>query len=399
MKKINVRKNQIIAKPFFYKDNKTEMALLSINGNLRNEIIKNFNNHFLVEGDHIKNGGISSPKTMLSLIGAGFGSVGFAGLASGSLFMATANPATLMQIGNGVGSAVMAAGKIAAQAPFLPVSGALMPVAAPLVAFQVLSTITIMKQFEDVNKKLDKIQNTLNKILLRDEATFMGEIISASKIIADIEKQFSICNQFTDDMIIRLSLLENKVNPIFERYNFLYGNENITKNLSFEDLHLKENDAYMALVASILDIKIDLLKIKLNIQNNPGFIKFAAEDFVEKIDFYKEVWTNIQNVPLQLTDVASELMEINSKMNWWQETMPGWLFGKRKERKENEKKASLFLKVENEHKNQFDKTIENANKAGEEIKKSLLEAKKTSLVYWQDELGEHSYYTDDLLVE
>lgn len=399
MKKINVRKNQIIAKPFFDENNKTEMALLSINGNFRNEIIKNFNNHFLIEGDDIKNGGISSPKTMLSLIGAGLGSVGFAGVASGSLFMATANPATLMQIGNGVGSAVIAGGKIAAQAPFLPISGALMPVAAPLVAFQALSTIAIMKQFEDVNKRLDKIQNTINRILLREEATFIGEIISASNIIADIEKQFSICNQFTDDMIIRLSLLENKVNPIFERYNFLYGNENITKNLSFEDLNFKENDAYMALVASILDIRIDLLKIKLNIQNNPGFIKYAAEDFIKKIDFYKELWANIQNVPLQLTEVTSELMEINSKMNWWQETMPEWLFEKRNLRKENEKKTASFLKVSNEHKNQFDETVENANKASEEIKKSLLEAKKTSLIYWKDELGEHSYYTDDLLVE
>lgn len=377
MKKIKVKKNEIIAKPFFDENKKNEMVLLSSkNGNLRNEIIENFNKHFLTEGDHIKNGGISSPKTMLSLIGAGFGSVGFSGATSGSLFMATANPATLMPIGNGLGSAVMAGGKIAAQAPFLPVSGALMPVAAPLVAFQVLSTIAIMKQFENVNKRLDKIQDTLNKILLRNEATFIGEIISASNIITDIEKQFSICNQFTDDMIIRLSLLENKVNPIFERYNFLYENEVITKKLSFEDLHLKENDAYMALVVSILDIRIDLLKIKLNIQNNPGFIKYAAEDFVKKIDFYKELWANTQKVPLQLRDVISELMEINSNMNWWQETMPEWLFGKHKQRKENEEKESLFLKVENEHENQFDKTIENANEAAEEIKKKSFGSKE-----------------------
>lgn len=246
------------------------MALLAFDGKMRDKIISKFNEQFLIEGDHVKNGGVSSPKTMLSLIGGGAGSVGLAGTISSQLFMATANPATLMQIGNGVGSAVMGTSGIIAQAPFLPVAGALMPVVAPLIAFQALSTITIMKQFEVVNEKLDKIQDTLNTILQRDEATYVGEVISASNRIADIENQFSVCNQFTEDMIIRLALLEDKINPIFERYNYLYKNQTINSSMSFTDLKLKQTDAFMAIITSILDIRIDLLKMKLNIQNNPG---------------------------------------------------------------------------------------------------------------------------------
>lgn len=98
--------------------NKAEMALLAFDGKMRDKIIENFNQHFLIEGDHIKNGGISSPKTMLSLLGGSASSLGLAGITSGQLFMATANPATLMSIGNGVGSAVMGTSGIVTQAPF-----------------------------------------------------------------------------------------------------------------------------------------------------------------------------------------------------------------------------------------------------------------------------------------
>lgn len=129
-------RNKIIVKNFDNAETgKTEMALLAFNGNMRDSIIDNFNKHFIIEGDHIKNGGVASPKTILSLLGTGTGAIGLAGAASGQLFMATANPATLMSIGNGVGSAVMGASGIVSQAPFLPVAGALMPVLAPIIAF------------------------------------------------------------------------------------------------------------------------------------------------------------------------------------------------------------------------------------------------------------------------
>jgi len=394
------QRNKIIVKEFKNSETKkTEMALLAFDGKMRDKIISKFNEQFLIEGDHVKNGGVSSPKTMLSLIGGGAGSVGLAGTISSQLFMATANPATLMQIGNGVGSAVMGTSGIIAQAPFLPVAGALMPVVAPLIAFQALSTITIMKQFEVVNEKLDKIQDTLNTILQRDEATYVGEVISASNRIADIENQFSVCNQFTEDMIIRLALLEDKINPIFERYNYLYKNQTINSSMSFTDLKLKQTDAFMAIITSILDIRIDLLKMKLNIQNNPGYMESAAKAFVEKIDFYHDLWSGIQNNSSEIDAVASELKEAVSEMNWWQKNMPSWLFGKREQRKEFEEKSNTFDKEALKHQLQFDNQIDSAMELGETIKKGLIPESKMSLIYWRDELGEHSYYTDDLLIK
>lgn len=388
------KKNKILVKEFNNpQTNKTEMALLAFNGKMRDKIIENFNQHFLIEGDHIKNGGISSPKTILSLLGGSVGALGLAGVASGQLFMATANPATLMSIGSGVGSAVMGASGIVGQAPFLPVKGALMPVAAPLIAFQALSTITIMKQFKVVNEHLDKIQDTLNTILYRKEATFIGEVISASNRISEIEKQFYICNQFTDDMIVRLALLEDKINPIFERYNYLYKNRSTNTDTGLIELDL--NDAYMAIVTSILDIQIDLLKMKINIQNNPGYMETAAKTFVDKIDYYKKLWTTIQNDSSEINKVKEELKDAVSGMNWWQKNMPSWLLGKNAERKENENKIKTFEKAL-QHQPMIDGSIESAREFCKSIQPAI---NKMSLIYWKDDFGEHSYYTDDLLIE
>lgn len=393
-----LRKNKIVVKEFKDESGKTEMALLSFDGKVRDEIIARFNEQFLIEGDHIKDGGLSSPKTMLSLLCGGVGSVGMAGVASGQLFMATANPATLMQIGNGLGSAVMGSSGIVAQAPFMPVAGASMQV-SPLIVFQALSTIQIMKQFEEVNKKLNLIQNTVNTIMQRNEATFVGEVISAANRIGELETQFSICNQFTEDMIVRLAILEDKVNPLFERYNYLYKSQNLDERTTPEQLNIKETDAYMAIVISILDIRIDLLKMKLNVQNNPGFITDATNNFAEKIDVYQNLWTLIQNKASDIDAIAKKLKEAVDEMNWWQKKMPSWMFGNRTQIKRLEKKSEIFEKEALKHQIQFDNIIDDAMELGDAVKKEVFSDRKISLVYWRDEMGEHSYYTDDLLIE
>jgi len=212
-------------------------------------------------------------------------------------------------------------------------------------------------------------------------------------------EQFSICNQFTDGMIIRLALLEDKINPLFERYNYLYSNQNIDMKMSREDLKFKQTDAFMAIITSILDIRIDLLKMKLNIQENPGYMNKAAHQFTEKIDFYNKLWEDIRDNAEDIKEVSNDMKEAIEKMNWWQKNMPDWLFGKRKGRKELEKKSDIFEKESLQHQIKFKDNIEGAMKLGNTIKKSFDGENKMSLVYWKDDTGEYSYYTDDLLIQ
>jgi len=146
--------------------------------------------------------------------------------------MATANPATLMAHGGGVLSAVMGSSGIVSQAAFVPVAGALMQVPAPLMAFQLLSTIGVMKQFGNVYKRLEHVEKSISRIIRRSEATFVGTILSAGKRLDDIEGELRVSRQFTPSMITRLAIIEGEVGPTLERYKFLFHKQEIQRNPS-----------------------------------------------------------------------------------------------------------------------------------------------------------------------
>jgi len=423
------KKNQILVKQFNNEEKNSPITLLSFDGKIRNEIIEKFKINFLTTGSHIENGGRSSPKSILTLIGSGAGSIGLAGAASGQLFMATANPATLMAIGNGVGSAVMGAGGIVAQAPFIAVGGALMPVIAPLIAFQMISTITIMNEFKIVNKKLDNIKSLIERSIQRDEATNLGIIISAFNRIEDIEHQFEMQKYFNIDMMNRISLLENSVNPLFERYNYLYSSvgetvsktdidysilkdvgmnvlfplfntlhmenrQSYTISVSSEDSQFKRMDAYFTILTSILDLRISLLRIKLNMQEAPEYVETSTIKFKSKVNFYKSLWENIKNNYENIQEISKQMNETIESMNWWQRNLPSWLGGKRKERKENEKNIKILSMDNDFYKNTLKVTIKNSKKSIQQIEQKP----QANLIYWKDELGEHSYYSEDLSI-
>jgi hypothetical protein len=373
-----------------------KFGLLAINGNLKNKIMENLRENFIAQGDHIKNGGAISKLCIPTLLAGGSGALGLSAAASGTLFMATANPATLMAIGNGVGSAVMGAGGIVGQAPFIAVSSAIMPVAAPLLAFQALSTIMVLQQFKTVNEKLDNMQREVSRILQRYEATFTGELISAGSRLEALEKEHDISSKFTNDMMMRLALIEDKVNPIFERYRYLYDAQIIDKSLSVKELELKHIDAYMATLLSILDLRIDILRVKLTLQENPAFLKTLATNFVEKVKRYQTLWYNIENNPQQVEELAQSLKEAVSAMNGWQKVMPRWLGGKRDQRKlsENTKEALFELNTRNKTEGMVE-AARSALNFGESI---INDVKQATLLYWEDEMGKHSYYTNDLMV-
>lgn len=374
-----------------------KFGLIAINGNMKDKLLDKFRETFKVQGDHVSTGGKASELCIPTLLASGGSALGITAATSGTLFMATANPATLMAIGNGVGSAVMGTGGIIAQAPFVPVAGALMPVAAPLLTFQALSTIMILQQFNSINERLVRVENTINRVLQRSEATFIGELFSASSRLDILENESSITSGFTEDMTIRLALIEDKVNPMFERYKYLYSAQIIGKELNYEDLRYNQTDAYVAIVLSILDLRIDILRLKLIIQENPGFLKHSAESTIKKVERYKELWSDIENSPIRVEQVSDSLRDAVARMNGWQKNMPSWLGGRREKRKELEKQESNLSNL-NSHENTKDLlyAARNATKFGE----SLIESTQpVTLLYWEDEFGKHSYYTNDVMIK
>lgn len=378
-------------------NNEPNGALLCLDGNIKDCFINRFKENFNHSGAHITSGGKISVDPIKALIATSGGALGASYFASGSLFIATANPATLMAAANGgVYSAVMGTGGIVGQAAFMPVAGALMPVLAPLIAFQLISTIMTLSQFKDVQKRFDYIEKNINRFLQRQEAVFIAEIQSSAKRISQIEEEFSICHCFTPDMMIRLAQLEDKINPIFERYNFLYQAQEIQSQATIEDLKFKQNDAYFAIISSILDLRLDALRIKLKLQDNPAFIPRSVEQLTKKTDYYKCLWSGIAKNHTLIKEVASDLKEAVDEMSWWNKNMPKFLFGNKEEKIEKERKAASFNSHAEALRRDFQREITEAQALGGNLKQNLATFKSMNLVYWRDEDGEHSYYTDEL---
>ncbi len=389
-------KNQIVVKNFNNKAKNSQICLMCFHGNIKKQIINYFNEQFLTKGQHIKHGGISSSNTILSLIALAGGAISISTTSSKHLYIATASPDHLMKIGNGVGSAILKNGRIIGHAPFVPASNALIPVVAPLMAFQVISTITILDNFNLINQKLDNIQKSIDRIIRRNEATFVGEINSVVNRITDIENRLKINKGFTNDMIIRLALIEDKINSIFERYSYLYSNLKLNnKNvntISTDDINFKNLDAYMTLITSILDIKVDQLRLKLAIQENPAYAEIASRQFKKKIERYSLLWQNIKKDISKIHDIHDQIKNTIEHMNWWQKHVPSWLGGKRDNYIElNNKATELNNLIKNDIITEQIKKIENPDYYKNHNK-------NFSLIYWKENNTVYSYHSNDIII-
>jgi hypothetical protein len=377
-----------------------KLGVLRINGKMKTEMVKHFQSNYQLQGDHIENGGKASPAPILTLL-SGAGTLAASNAASGSLFMATANPATLMSIGNGVGSAVIgSSGKIIAQAPFVAAGSSIMAVAGPMLAFQCISTISLLNKLSEVKEGIKTLQRGVENILHRQEATYIGEILSAANRLERLEQEFGICNRFTTDMIIRMALLEDCVNPIFERFTYLYNEgEKIGAAFDITRMNEKKSDAGLLILLSMLDLRLDVLRVKLAIQENPGFVETYSKSLSKKIERYEDIWKNVDQLPDEVEKLVKELETENRDMNFWQRNVPGFLFGKRNEHMSNEVRSKgLKDKVLHSETKALRDAVSEAINIGDILKSQVGKLTPMSLFYWQDELGTHSYYTNDILV-
>lgn len=396
----NISPHKIAVQQFRHEDQ--AFALLRIQGELRSRILDQFSRNLVLDGAYAKNGGAISPGGMTALlaaggIGAGALSVHFAN----SLFIATANPATLMAIGNGVGSAVMGATGIVGNAPFVAAGVAVAPVVIPFIAFQAMSTAMVLSELRAVSAKLDDLKRTLDRVIQRSEATHIGGLISADQRLRELEEDFSRCNRFTPSMIARLTALESQVNPIFERYHFLHGKRPDLTRAKSDDLNYRQFDAYLVVESSLLDLRLDVLRLKLAAQEDIGIASKARDRLLAKVKRYSELWDAIAREPREVETAASEIKKAAESMHWWQRKMPGALGGKSAEHKAQLEQAKSLNDASRRGALDLLPKAAEAKSASGGIRDMLSEPSQTavSLVYWRDETGEHSFYTNDLQIK
>jgi len=377
-----------------------ELAVFEFQGKLRDLMISNLREGYLATGNYVSDAKAVSPQGAMSLAvaGAATGATALSAAFSSTLFMATANPATLMTLGNGVGSAVMGTGGIVAQAPFLAVASSL-PVVAPILAIQALNTAVMMQQFKQVDRKLDTIKSTLDKAIARIEATHAGELLAASRIVDDVYSQYTLEGSFSHDMLVRLALAERDVRALAARFRQLVAARGTTNVDDLAEVQQANYDAHSAMLASFVELRISYLRACVDMQENPKSVDSSLERLKVVIDDGIVFWQQLQDRSRAL---KSEILDLEGKlkdMNWAARNFPGGE-GATLEKELAKRNAAYTSTMESEREimSEFHSLIESARNTRKALDEPTGKKTSPTLVYWKDEAGEHSFVTEQNLI-
>ncbi len=245
-------------------------------------------------GRPFESGGAIESAWLQPLFGAG--STAASSLLAGNVFLATANPATLMTIGTGVGSAVMGPTGIIAHAPFVAASSALLPVMAPVMLFVTVSSMITGARLDRMQRTLGALSEVLERVRHLMEARAYATFQSATKHLDEIQSQFEHSQQFSDGMKAELVQARRDL----KRLHFQYGHLASREIRSENDARMAMSDINLFFLSSLTDVRADVLRLHLTLQDDPGFAGRRQEELSRKVqecnDTFKAL---IDNDPIE----------------------------------------------------------------------------------------------------
>jgi hypothetical protein len=364
-----------------------ELVISEFNGEIQQRILDKMNLEYLSTGKFVKDQRSISPKILSSLmLSSAAAGTAVSATMSSSLFMATANPATLMSLGSGVGSAVMGAQGIVAQAPFIAVASSI-PVVAPLMAMQALSTIVLLQQFSVMDKKLDAIKGAIDKMMARQEVTKVAELFAAISIVDEIYLQYGQAGCFSTDMLIRLALAERDASILSRRYEMLENSEDKYST----DNDFANYDTFCTMLASFLNLRVKYLRTSVDIQENPQFVQRSSESFVALLKDDISLWDKLLSKSKKLKSDIEEIETQKEKAKGLQKIAQ---IPKEKELSRKKGEYANALEKERVILNDFHSLIDIAKQVSETAITQTL----PTLVYWHDDEGEHCIATNEQIL-
>ncbi len=378
-------------------DGQPGQGLIAVTGRTRDALIASLTNSLATTGKYTPDARAVSPQILGSTASTATAVASTAASAAiaPTLFMATANPATLMQLGSGVGSAVMGAGGIVAQAPFIPVAASL-PVVAPLALMGVVNTAVTMRQFQAVNAKLDTIATTLTNLLVRTDITQIAGLIAASKTLGDITEEYGELGHFTPSMTARFAVAEQALEAVARRQELLLlsaESRALDTDTPIDDVI---RDINAAGLAYITEVQVHALHVALALQESPALVTKRTQQLTECIAHTNDQWSELKNLSERVKAKITEYEEAEQKKS---------VFKQGKEYLKGPAHDLPALKERREKILENEKTLidEHGSKleAFKELSLSLREQpeSRATLVYWRDDAGEHSFLTEQLSID
>ncbi len=360
-----------------------DFGIIDLGTDLSSELRSEIDKNILTHGEPFTSGGVLGP-ACLPVLGAG--STVVSSLFAGNLFLATANPATLMKIGEGLSTAVVGpTGKIIAQAPFIPAGGAIIPVVAPVMFFMTVSSMMMSIRFDQIQASLDHLATAVEQLIVREVAGDYGIIRSAMERLRDISAEFEESRRFTQEMRIRMALVEKDVNILRHKYDIL-STRSVDAVLGAD---LAVSDINLFTICSLADIQVDRLRLKLALQENPDDVSRSFKTLVLKTDLYRRSFTDLLEND-SVKEYENKLKDSVNKMNWWARNISA--------RKKHDDKVADIEAVGNIRDGSYDDLRLNLARWSDDLTLGKDSGREQSVVYFRENYGKgelKAHYTSD----
>ena len=367
--------------------NDRELVFIDLGNAISRDIRSLIDRNRLTNGEPFQSGGMLGTACLPIL---GTGSAAASSLLAGNIFLATANPATLMAVKGGVTSAVMgSAGNIVAQAPFIAASAAIVPVVLPVMFFMTVTSMMTSVRFNRLEQSMNRLSQMIEEVLKRELADDYGEVLSALSRLRDISLEFEGSRRFTDEMKIRLALAERDIDAVHCKYGLLTGNTLRTET----GATLAPTDQHIYALSGVASVYVDRQRLRLALQDNPDDVARSVLALHYKVQRTREGFAKLlEDNPL--VQYKNELNESLDNMGWWAKSV--FERGKR-EQLEGARDKVLELRAD-----ELTPVLTSMRSWSDSISDANDTDLSQSVVYYRDDEGSgdlQAYYTGDIRLE
>ena len=344
------------------------------------------NKNILTDGEPFRSGGVVGTACLPVL---GTASTAASSLLAGNVFLASANPATLMTIGGGVGSAVIGTGGlITKQAPFIAASTAILPIVAPVMFFMTVSSMVMSVRFDRLERSLDRLAKAIEELLKRDLAADFGQVLGAIERLQDISAEFNESRRFTDEMKVRLALVERDVVTIRHKYDILIR-QPLSASGAEPNLDAAAVGQHLYALSGIASLYVDRQRLRLALQDNPDDVKRSTASLTTSVQqIGRRLGDLLENSPLVVYRA-----ELEVSLNAMNRFSPNVL--KRRALESAKEHAT-------EMRNEEIERVRKAKKTWSDAVAETDDEAPMSVIYYREDDGKgdlKAYYTGDLCLE
>ena len=362
------------------------LAVVDLGSTISRDVKALIEKNTLTHGEAFRTGGVLGP-ACLPILGAG--SAAASSLFAGNIFLATANPATLMAVNGGVTSAVMGSTGIVAQAPFIAASTAIVPVVLPVMFFMTVSSMMMSVRFDRLQASLATLEQMIAEVMKRDVVEDYGDVLSALARLEDISSEFDESRRFTDEMKIRLALVERDLSAVHYKYDLLTGGALSTET----GARLAPSDQHLYALSGIASVYVDRQRLRLALQDNPDDVARSVRALNQKVDQTRAGFGKLlEENPL--VQYQKELSQSLEDMGWWAKNV-----FRRSEKKDRDRKSGLVRDISDD---ELHPLLRSMQSWSDSMAESNDEGLAHSVVYYRDDDGKgelKAYYTSDLRLE